>query len=156
MRLLIIWMVISIGLFLCPGPSFWYGLLQAVGGAEESIWSLLAVKVQVFLVHVEENKEIKQLSAHFMLMAICSHFLCVTCKGRLPNISWQVTVGCVVGFIFIFSLAIEVVQSLLPASFSRGFAWVDILFSIFGALMGLGIHYLQRCIKKDEAAIGRM
>ena len=149
-------MVISIGLFLCPGPSYWYGLLQGAGSTEGGIWTLLAVKVQVFLVHVEENKEIKQLSAHFMLMAICSHYLCVTCKYYLPKISGKVTAGCVVGFIFIFSLAIEVMQSLLPASFSRGFAWVDILFSIFGALMGLGIYYLQRYIKKDEAAIGRM
>ena len=156
MRLFFIWMVISIGLFLCPGPSYWYGLLQGVGGAEGSIWSLLAVKVQVFLVHVEENKEIKQLSAHFMLMAICSHYLCVTCKYYIPNISWKALAGCIVGFIFIFSLAIEVMQSLLPASFSRGFAWVDILFSIFGALMGLGIYYLQRYIKKDESAIVRM
>ena len=156
MRLLLIWMFISIGLFLCPGPSYWYGLLKGAGGAEGSIWSLLAVKVQVFLVHVEENKEFKQLSAHFLIMAICSYYLCVTCKNYLPKISGMVTAGCVVGFIFIFSFAIEVVQSLLPASFSRGFAWVDILFSIFGALMGLGIYYLQRYIKKYESAIGRM
>ena len=156
MRLLLIWMVISIGLFLCPGPSYWYGLLHGVGDAEGGIWSLLAVKVQVFLVHVEENKEIKQLSAHFILMAICSYYLGVTCKNYLPNISGKVTAAYVVGFIFIFSLAIEVMQSLLPASFSRGFAWVDILFSIFGALMGLGIYYLQRYIKKYESAIGRM
>lgn len=147
-------MVISVGLFFCPGPSFWYGLLQGVGGTEGSIWSLLAVEAQVFLVHIEENKEIKQLSAHFILMAICSYYLGLTCKNYLPNISGKVTAGCVVGFIFNFSLAIEVVQSLLPASFSRGFAWVDIFFSIFGALIGLGIHYLQRCIKKDESAIG--
>ena len=125
-------------------------------GADGGICSLLAVQVHVFLVHAEENKELKQLSAHFLLTAIISYYLSVTCKNYLPNISWRVKTGCVVGFIFIFSLAIEVMQSLLPASFSRGFAWVDILFSIFGALMGLGIYYLQRYIKKDEAAIGRM
>ena len=147
-------MVISIGLFLCPGPSFWYGFLHGVDASEGGFWSLLAVRVQVFLVHVEENKEIKQLSAHFILMAICSNYLCVTYKYFLPTISRKVTAVCVIGITFIFSLAIEVVQSLLPASFSRGFAWVDILFSIFGALIGLGIHYLQRYIKKDEAAIG--
>ena len=131
-------MVISIGLFLCPGPSFWYGLLQGVGGAEGGTWSLLAVKVQVFLVHVEENKEIKQLVAHFILMTVCAFVFTKELLNRMSvtmGISW-VIIAITLLFVLVLSFLIEVIQSVLPISFARGFDWIDIGFSLLGGLFG--------------------
>lgn len=38
-----------------------------------------------------------------------------------------------------FAILIEILQSLLPAAFSRGFAWDDIIASFLGALIGTGL-----------------
>ena len=139
-------MVISIGLFLCPGPSFWYGILHGVDASEGGFWSLLAVKVQVFLVHLEENKEIKQLVAHFILMTVCAFVFTKELLNRMSvtrGISWAI-ISITFSFVLVFSFLIEVIQSELPISFARGFDWIDIGFSLFGGLFGgivaLGIN----------------
>jgi hypothetical protein len=131
-------MVISIGLFLCPGPSFWYGLLHGVDASEGGLWSLLAVKVQVFLVHVEENKEIKQLVAHFILMTVCAFVFTKELLNRMSvtrGIPWAV-ISITLLFVLAFSFLIEVIQSVLPILFARGFDWMDIGFSLLGGLLG--------------------
>ena len=50
---------------------------------EGGLWSLLAVKVQVFFIHIEENKEIKQLVAHFILMNVCALVLTKELLNRM-------------------------------------------------------------------------
>ena len=146
MRLLLLWMAISLGLFLCPGPSFWYGLLHGADASEGSLWSLLAVKIQVFFCHIEENKEIKQLVAHFILMTVCALVFTKELLNRMPvtwGISWAI-ISITILFVLVFSFLIEVIQSVLPISFARGFDWIDIGFSLLGGLFGgiiaLGIN----------------
>ena len=139
MRLILIWIVISVGLFLCPGPSFWYGLLHGVDASDGGLWSLLAVKVQVFFIHIEENKEIKQLVAHFLLMMICAFYFSKELSIRM-SVKRGVSRGIIVPtilFILAFSFLIEVIQSVLPISFARGFDWMDIGFSFLGGLLGV-------------------
>jgi hypothetical protein len=139
MRLLLIWMVISVGLFLCPGPSFWYGLLHGVDASDGGLWSLLAVKVQVFFIHIEENKETKQLVAHFILMTVCAHVFAKELLIRevvTRGISWAI-IAITLLFVLVFSFLIEVIQSVLPISFARGFDWMDIGFSFLGGLLGV-------------------
>ena len=131
-------MIISIGLFLCPGPSFWYGILHGVDATEGGLWSLLAVKVQVFFIHIEENKEIKQLVAHFILMNVCALVLTKELLNRMyvtRGISW-VIISITLLFVLVFSFLIEIIQSVLPSSFARGFDWIDIGFSLLGGLFG--------------------
>ena len=138
MRLLLIWMIISIGLFLCPGPSFWYGILHGVDATEGGLWSLLAVKVQVFFIHIEENKEIKQLVAHFILMNVCAFVFTKELLNRMSvtrGISWAI-ISITFLFVLVFSFLIEIIQSVLPISFARGFDWIDIGFSLLGGLFG--------------------
>ena len=138
MRNLIILIFFSAAFFFCPGPSFWYGLLQGVGGAECDIWSMLAVKVQVFFIHIEENKEIKQLVAHFILMTVCAHVFTKELLIRevvTRGISWAI-IAITLLFVLVFSFLIEVIQSVLPISFARGFDWMDISFSLLGGLLG--------------------
>ena len=138
MRLLLLWMVISLGLFLCPGPSFWYGLLHGADASEGSLWSLLAVKVQVFFINIEENEEIKQLVAHFILMTVCALVFAKELLIRevvTRGISWAI-IAITLLFVLVFSFLIEVIQSVLPISFARGFDWMDIGFSLLGGLLG--------------------
>jgi glycopeptide antibiotics resistance protein len=131
-------MVISIGLFLCPGPSFWYGLLHGVDASEGGLWSLLAVKFQVFLIYIEEGKEIKQVVVHFILMAICAFFLSKEVSLRIParSVNLLGIIATTLLFILAISFFVEVIQSVLPISFARGFDWMDIGFSLLGGLLG--------------------
>ena len=39
-------------------------------------------------------------------------------------------------FVLVFSFLIEIIQSVLPSSFARGFDWIDIGFSLLGGLFG--------------------
>ena len=131
-------MVISTGLFLCPGPSFWYGLLHGADASEGSLWSLLTVKVQVFFVHIEENKEIKQPVTHFILMTVCAHVFTKELLNRM-SLTKGISMALIfitLLFVLVFSFLIEVIQSELPISFARGFDWIDIGFSLFGGLFG--------------------
>ncbi len=123
-------------LFLCPGPSFWYSLLQDASCSEGCMVSFLSEKFQLFLIIVEEHKEIKQLSVHFVLMGVLVYLGLQEYKdpGRINN--ELVRFGCMLGFVFILSLCIETVQSWLPVSFARSFDWMDIVFSLSGGLIG--------------------
>ena len=75
MRKLILWITLSISLCLCPGPTYWYGLMNGLSNADDGVWHLLTLKLQVLLIFIEENREIKQLFAHFILMTVCAYFL---------------------------------------------------------------------------------
>ena len=74
MRILYFYIIISAGFFLCPGPSFWYGLMNSLEMHQESLLHFFFLKMQLFMISVEENHEIKALSAHFILMAICAFY----------------------------------------------------------------------------------
>ena len=117
------------------------GLLELVGG-EEISYSLLE-KIQVWMTSLENNRELKQLSSHFILMAGCSFcaFKAFLNKFFSKNSKWF-TIFSTLSFIVLFSFFIEFIQSLLPSSFERGFAWADILISIIGGLTGIVMIYI--------------
>lgn len=138
MRALIIWILLSIGLFLFPGPSFWYNIFHGFNTSEGYLLSLLGEKVQLFFIYLEEHEEIKQLLAHFILMMGCAFCLSKEISSRMPVTrfnSWAI-ITITILFVLLLSFLIEVMQSLLPVSFERGFDWMDIVFSLLGGLLG--------------------
>ena len=138
MRALIIWIFISILLCLFPGPSFWYGFFENSYILNESDLNFYFLKMQLFMVKIEENSELKQLSAHFFLMSVCAFYtgkvLCE--KFGLFRENKRIII-LTIFLIFILSFIIEVCQLFLPESFARGFAWIDIIFSVCGGFLGI-------------------
>ena len=139
MRVIFIWIILSTGLFLCPGPSFWYSLFQGLGDYEGKVVSFLAEKVQVSLITIEEHKKVKQFIVHFILMTVCAFFFSKEVSLRINvkrGVSWTI-IAVTTLFVFVFSFLIECIQSVLPISFARGFDWFDIFVSILGGLMAI-------------------
>ncbi len=145
MRISSVFLVVTTGLFLCPGPSFWYSLLQDDCALKNSFWSQFCIKFQLFLINLEDYEEINQLAAHFFLMLVCSLFLSkelLLLTVKKDSNDWPIK-RITLLFIFLFSFLIEVIQSLLPISFKRGFDWMDILVSTLGGFFGVIISYFS-------------
>lgn len=139
-------------LFLCffPSPSFWYGLSDEIILDENIFLTGIIRRLQLIFIQVEEYEQIKQLSAHFVLMGGCSFFACreVLRKNKKLDMSQSIIVIFAFLFVFFFSTLIESIQSILPASFERGFDWIDIIFSLFGGLIGI-LFFLFRNRDKE-------
>lgn len=140
MRALLTWILFSILLFLCPGPVYWYSLLHGFDASDGGFWHSCILKIQLFLIHVEEHKESKQVFVHFILMTLCAFYflkelsnLELIKRSNNPRLSTLITLI----FVFFFSLLVEIIQTKLPISFNRGFDWIDIGVSLLGGLLGI-------------------
>lgn len=139
MRKLLIWIFISTCLFVCPSPSFWFSLPINEALDSESIPYSLLLKIQLLMIQIQENHEVKQLSAHFILMAICAFYAGQVILKKFSSCKFTKKKVMSLSLIFIFTLSyiIEIIQSILPLSFARGFAWIDITYSLFGGVVGI-------------------
>jgi hypothetical protein len=136
---------ILLSLFLCFMPSAWvqsgeYHLLAllrpepvSMSGAGGFVMSVRE-RLWRFLQDMN-NQELKQWVAHFVLMGAVA--LSLSFKGGAHGVGLWRHYGFVAWFVLLLSVAIELGQELLPAHFSRGFSWSDIVASISGGLVGL-------------------
>ena len=139
MKKLVIWIAISMVLFLCPGPSFWYGLsINETFNPEGLVYSMLT-KIQIVMTQIEQNHEVKQLGSHFILMALCAFHVGQVILTKFVSSHFYLSKFLFISIIFIFVLSfiIEFLQSILRSSFARGFAWIDIIISLFGGFVGI-------------------
>jgi len=139
MRGLLISLILTVSLCLCPSPSFWHGFFYKIDPDSGKLSYFLLAKIQLLMIKIEENHEFKQLFAHFTLMAICAFYTCKTIvqKNSILYNQKRKIISISILFIFALSYIIELLQSTLPSSFSRGFAWVDIAYSILGGSIGI-------------------
>lgn len=139
MRTFLIFLSISLLLFLCPGPSFWYGITDELNIQNKGFLYLIFLEIQKLMVQIEENSEAKQLGAHFILIAVCAFDIIRFFSAKWSSFQsnkWKI-ISLSIIFIFALSFIIEILQSILPSSFARGFAWIDIVFSLFGGFVGI-------------------
>jgi len=151
MNALLLWILISILLFTCPGPSFWYTCLSDLSITEYGFLNDISQNVQVFLISIEEESQLKQLSTHFVLMTGCSFFASKWMMLKLfSNVvnKWKIMLLSLI-FILFFSTVIEFIQTLLPMSFTRGWSNNDIIFSILGGILGNIIFFFSLKVKAD-------
>ena len=122
-----------------PRAFFWYNFIQNVEFLEGGVLSFLAVKSQVFLISIEENREFKQFFVHFILMIglafLFSKQLSKYISLKKGGINW-LNLFITFLFILVFSFVIEIIQAFLPDSFTRGFDLMDIGVSLLGGLLG--------------------
>ena len=133
-------------LFLMPGPSFWYQFFNELNTPVNSRLNTLIEKIQVFLIAIEEDSDHKQLFTHFSLMMIWTFFgINELFKLDLIKKLNYFSVAILSSFlVFIFSALVELIQFSLPKSFARGFAWIDIIFSIMGGFLGCFICMIYK------------
>lgn len=160
MKKLIILSLITTGLFFCPGPPYWQSFLHELSFIEDGFLSFLVMSFQIFLINIEEYSGILQLGAHFVLMTLVSIFLInQLCNSKNRNkVNIKSIIVLVLFIVLIFSFIVEVIQSILPSSFERGFDWIDIVFALlgggFGILFGLVKFRGQIILLKSEGSKG--
>lgn len=138
---LLAWLAMAFMLCLMPGPAWWGSKINQPPREKQvrlvSTPQLRQPSGAAVLVWCEQDKTAKQWIAHFLLMGGVAWSIARQARPSRRGRFFAATASLII--VAGASILIELLQTLLPASFERGCSVDDICVSLIGGAVGAGL-----------------